>query len=332
MAVFIIDGGFFVGRMEKQKHKSGKTIPWWDQSFKDGLVTKKKYKEALNKIFTRELKYLEYKMSEMGDEDEVLICYDGIFGRRVRGRLYNKYKKQRNGINPKKHKGLDVREVINRCGYDPMELRENWKGLYDIYKEADDIMAEQIQLYAQLGKEVIVISEDKDMFQVLSWEGNIRLSNLKEEVTREFVEEKLNILSSQYVDMKCLMGDSSDNIPGLIGVGEAKAKKLLRKFGSLNSIPNSRYIIYTPIDVENISLKMNEYRKKNNLSLSACMKKYGSYWKSYEHQNPAPPQNGLVLSKLFEDIDIKHLFEEKNYKEEIFLWKKLMKLPLVINP
>jgi|TARA_R110002020_G_scaffold475894_1_gene713847 5'-3' exonuclease len=332
MAVFIIDGGFFVGRMEKQKHKSGKTIPWWEKSFTQGLVSKKKYKSAINKIFTREFNYLEYKMSEMGEADEVLVCYDGIFGRRVRGRLYNKYKKQRNGINPKKHKGQDVREVIDKCGFDSMNLKENWRGLYDIHKEADDIMAEQIQLYSQLGKEVIVISEDKDMFQILSWEGNIRLFNLKEEITSEQVIEKLQIYPEQYVDMKCLMGDSSDNIPGLVGVGEANAKKLLQEFGSINFIPNSRYLIYVPKDSKNISLKLKEYREKNNLSLAACMKEYGSYWKPYENEKPTPPQNGLILERLFEDLKIRHLFEVKNYKEEIFLWKKLMKLPLVINP
>ncbi len=332
MAVFIIDGGFFVGRMEKQKHKSGKTIPWWDKSLAAGLVKKREHKEALYKIFTRELNYLDYKMSEMGEVDEVLVCYDGIFGRRVRGRLYNKYKKQRNGINPKKHKGQDVREVITKCGYDPMNLKENWRGLYDIYKEADDIMAEQIQLYSQLGKEVIVISEDKDMFQILSWAGNIRLFNLKEEITSEHVTEKLQIYPEQYVDMKCLMGDSSDNIPGLIGVGAANAKKLLQEFGSINFIPNSRYLIYVPKDSKNISLQLKKYREKNNLSLAACMKEYGSYWKPYENEKPTPPQNGLVLERLFEDLKIKHLFEVKNYKEEIFLWKKLMKLPLVLNP
>jgi 5'-3' exonuclease len=332
MATFIVDGGFFVGRMEKQKHRKGKTIPWWEKNFTEGIVSKKEYKQALHKIFTRELNYLEYKMEEIGPIDKVIVCYDGIFGRRVRGRLYNKYKKQRNGINPKKHKGHDVREVISKCGYTPMELKENWEGKYDIYKEADDIMAEQIQIYGQLGKDVIVISEDRDMIQVLGWEGNIRLHNMKEEITDKLVKEKFGVSPNQYVDMKCLMGDSSDNIPGLLGVGEAKAQKLLNEFGSLNFIPNPRYLIYTPKDLKNIAKIMKEYRATQKLSISASMKKYGNYWKAFENEKPTPPQDGLTLKKFFEDLKIKHLFEEINYKEDIFLWRKIMKLPLLINP
>ena len=57
------------------------------------------------------------------------------------------------------------------------------------------------------------------------------------------------------------------------------------------------------------------------------MKKYGSYWKSYEYQNPAPPQNGMVLSKLFEDVDMAKKMgnEGRKFIERTFNWKLVTK-------
>ena len=106
--------------------------------------------------------------------------------------------------------------------------------------EADDIMATLAHKAAQQGIETCLITSDLDALQAI--EPLVHVYALKKGLTNidmfdpASFEEKYGITVSQFLDLKSLKGDSSDNIPGVAGVGEKTAVQLLQQFGTLDGI------------------------------------------------------------------------------------------------
>jgi len=105
--------------------------------------------------------------------------------------------------------------------------------------EADDCMGTLAEHYSEQG-EVIILTGDQDILQLLK--GNISVSILKKGYGNyalyqeaSFLEEK-GITPEQMIDLKALMGDSSDNYPGVKGIGEKTALKLLQAHESIEGI------------------------------------------------------------------------------------------------
>ena len=112
--------------------------------------------------------------------------------------------------------------------------------------EADDIigtLAFQVKLFHEEAWEMYIISSDLDMLQVV--DERVKMYRLLkgftklEEIDVEAVEKKFGIKKEQFLDLKALKGDASDNIPGVPGIGEKGAVKLLNEFGSLDGIYNN---------------------------------------------------------------------------------------------
>ena len=95
----------------------------------------------------------------------------------------------------------------------------------------------------QIKAEVVVISGDKDLTQLASDHTTVYITRKGmtdiEKYTPEHVMEKYGIEPHQIIDMKGLMGDASDNIPGVPGVGEKTALKLLIEYGSIENVYQS---------------------------------------------------------------------------------------------
>lgn len=109
--------------------------------------------------------------------------------------------------------------------------------------EADDAIATLSKKAAAEGTRVKIVSGDQDLFQLIDPEKGItviHLSGSRNTSPKEFgpaeVEEKLGILPTQVVDYKALCGDKSDNIPGVNGIGEKTAVKLLKEYQNLDNI------------------------------------------------------------------------------------------------
>ena len=113
--------------------------------------------------------------------------------------------------------------------------------LYEIDDyEADDIMATFAREAEGKGVETYLITSDLDALQIVSPQTKMfamknGLSNI-EEFTPKAFEDKYGIKVSQFLDLKSLMGDSSDNLPGVPGVGQKTAVKLLQQYGDLDNI------------------------------------------------------------------------------------------------
>ncbi|WP_071460348.1 DNA polymerase I [Bacillus massilinigeriensis] len=127
-----------------------------------------------------------------------------------------------------------LRELLKAYGIKQYEL-ENY--------EADDIIGTLSSQAEKDGFEVKVISGDKDLTQLSSYTTTVSITRKGitdiEDYTPQHIEEKYGLRPEQIIDMKGLMGDSSDNIPGVPGVGEKTAIKLLKEFGTLENLLDS---------------------------------------------------------------------------------------------
>lgn len=104
--------------------------------------------------------------------------------------------------------------------------------------EADDLIATYAKLAKEQGKKVVIVSSDKDLMQLV--DNDIRmLDPMKDKwVDRDGVIEKFGLGPEHVVDIQALAGDSTDNVPGVPGIGVKTAVQLLEEFGSLEELLN----------------------------------------------------------------------------------------------
>jgi DNA polymerase-1 len=101
--------------------------------------------------------------------------------------------------------------------------------------EADDVIATLVET-APAGAEVCIVSTDKDLMQLVR-PGVELLDGVKgRRIDSAAVEERFGVSPAQLLDMRALVGDPSDNIPGVKGIGEKGAAKLIQEFGSLDRL------------------------------------------------------------------------------------------------
>lgn len=104
--------------------------------------------------------------------------------------------------------------------------------------EADDIIASEAAIAEAEGYDVVILTSDKDMMQLVNENISILKFGKKEEIvlTPETIRERFGITPAQVSDLLALMGDASDNIPGVKGIGEKTAYKLIKEYGSIDTI------------------------------------------------------------------------------------------------
>ncbi|WP_066063583.1 DNA polymerase I [Neobacillus soli] len=171
-------------------------------------------------------------------EDEkpthILVAFDA--GKTTfRHKTFTEYKGGRQKTPPELSEQFPfIRELLDAYGISRYEL-ENY--------EADDIIGTLSLSAEQDGFEVKVISGDKDLTQLSSNATTVGITRKGitdiEEYTPAHVAEKYGLVPEQIIDMKGLMGDASDNIPGVPGVGEKTAIKLLKEFSTLENLLDS---------------------------------------------------------------------------------------------
>nr|ACI43004.1 DNA polymerase I [Geobacillus anatolicus] len=159
-----------------------------------------------------------------------------------------------------------LRELLNAYRIPAYEL--------DRY-EADDIIGTLAARAEQEGFEVKVISGDRDLTQLASPHVTVDITKKGitdiEPYTPETVEEKYGLTPEQIVDLKGLMGDKSDNIPGVPGIGEKTAVKLLKQFGTVENVLAS----IDEIKGEKLKENLRQYRDLALLSKQlAAIRRY----------------------------------------------------------
>jgi len=163
--------------------------------------------------------------------DKIYVAFD-VSGPTFRHEAYGAYKANRKGMpdDLRPQVGL-VKEVLDAWGIERLELPGY---------EADDIIGTTAKKGEAEGYRVYIVTGDRDALQLVSEHTTVLLTKrgIKEldVVDPDALRERYQISPRQVIDLKGLMGDSSDNIPGVPGIGEKTALKLLQKYGSIEGI------------------------------------------------------------------------------------------------
>jgi len=106
--------------------------------------------------------------------------------------------------------------------------------------EADDVLGTVARVASDQGVKVVILTGDRDLLQLASKNVTIRLAGQKLAEAQDFgpqeVRQKYQLSPAQLIELKALVGDTSDNIPGVRGIGEKTAVQLLEQFGDLAGI------------------------------------------------------------------------------------------------
>lgn len=233
--------------------------------------------------------------------DSILAAFD-LKSPTFRHKLYSEYKANRHGMPDELAVQLPVmKDILSYMNIPILEL-EGY--------EADDIIGTVSRMCAEKSYECFIATGDRDDLQLAGGGTTVILTSAKQgqSVTELYddgaVFEKYGVNPIEFIDMKALMGDSSDNIPGVKGIGEKTASKLISQFGNIENM-------YENIDTANVSEKI-----KNNLIIE---------------KETAFLSKTLATIDKYVPIDLnidEHIFSENSSEYSPLLYELLMKLGL----
>lgn len=174
-----------------------------------------------------------FKILEEEKPDYLTVAFD-VHAPTFRHEIYKEYKGTRKSMPVELHEQVPVmKQMLQAMGICVVEQA----GL-----EADDILGTIAKRAERQGMEVSLVSGDRDLLQVATDHIRIRIPKTKggrtevEDYYAKDVEAKYQVNPIQFIDLKALMGDTADNIPGVPKVGEKTATELMVTFGSLENI------------------------------------------------------------------------------------------------
>ena len=242
-----------------------------------------------------------FKLQDEEMPQHTIVCFD-VKEKTFRHKKFETYKANRKGMPDELAMQLPVmKDILDKLGITRCE-----KAGY----EADDLIGTISRIVGESGNECVIVTGDKDSLQLVDDGISVRLVTTKmgQSTTTKYDEqtfiEKYGFKPIQLIDLKALMGDTSDNISGVKGIGEKTANELIKLFGSLENI-------YKNIDSKQI--KKSVY---NKLILGEQDAK-NSYWLATIDRNVPIDINPLNLSDEFIDetalLDIFNKLELKTF-------------------
>jgi DNA polymerase I len=238
--------------------------------------------------------------------DRMAVVFDTV-APTFRHRVYAEYKAHR----PKMPDDLAcqiprVRDAIRFLGVPIVEQ----EGV-----EADDLIGSLACEAARDGATTLILTSDKDFFQLV----NDRIVLLAPRgrgggeaitVDRAGVRERYGVDPGQIVDLLALMGDASDNVPGVPGVGEKTAAQLIQKFGSLDAL----YASLDQVERPSIREKLRQNEDRARLSYKLATIRSDLPLERHWHELVRAPVEYVPLLALLEDLELRVL--ARRYREE----------------
>ena len=200
------------------------------------------------------------KLIDAEKPDSLCVAFD-LKAPTFRHKRYDGYKAQRKGMPEELAVQIPIlKEVLDEMGILRLEL-EGY--------EADDLLGTVGKRCEASGWDCRIVTGDKDSFQLISETTHVchvksRMGQTEtKEYTPELFREEYGFEPVRIIDLKALMGDSSDNIPGVPGVGEKTAMDLVQRYGTLQHI----YDKLDELDIkEGVRKKLREGRESAELS------------------------------------------------------------------
>ena len=173
------------------------------------------------------------RMEKEEQPDAVAVAFD-LHGPTFRHQRYEGYKATRHGMPEELAQQMPYAKEILRAMNIPIYECQGW--------EADDVIGTVGRICSNNAWQCVIVTGDRDSLQLIDDYVNVKLIISKPGQTSatlytpELFREEYGFEPKKLIDLKALMGDSSDNIPGVAGVGPKTAKELLAKFGSLDGV------------------------------------------------------------------------------------------------
>ena len=212
--VFLIDGSGFIFRAYYARARSSEPV---FQRKSDGMVT-----EVVT-LFSNMLD----KYRRETDADHMAVIFDAS-GTSFRNRIYDAYKANRREMPEDLRPQLEhVRRAAAAFDICQIELPDF---------EADDLIATYARHAVGAGARVTILSSDKDLMQLVSDEVRMRDPMSDRPIAEAEVREKFGVGPNKVIEVQALCGDSTDNVPGVPGIGVKTAAELINTYGDLESL------------------------------------------------------------------------------------------------
>jgi len=196
--------------------------------------------------------------------------------------------------------------------------------------EADDLIGTMVKWAEKEGLETLIVTGDKDAFQLVSENTKVLLTKKGisevEVFNVEAIKDKYNLTPQQIVDLKGLMGDASDNIPGVPGVGEKTALKLLADYGSVENIMDNLGDFQSKKLGERLSENKEQAFLSKKLATIYCCVEMDINKESLKVRLPNYDQ----LIPIYEDLEFKNLLKNTLVEDKVSV-KKLESKGVIID-
>lgn len=253
-----------------------------------------------------------FKVLDDTKPDYIAVAFD-LKAPTARHKMYEGYKANRKGMpNELAEQMPIVKEILTDMNITIIE-----KETY----EADDILGTLSKKAEKEGMDVVIVSGDRDTFQLASNKVTIRIPHTKVGKTEvdyfdeEAIIEKYGIKPKQLIEVKGLMGDTSDNIPGVSGIGEKTALELIKKYKTIDGL-------YKAIDDEKDDLKPKTKEKLvNDKEMAYLSRTLGTINREVPLDNKIEDLkikewNKEKVTEKFKELNFNRFMERFNLKEE----------------
>ena len=245
-----------------------------------------------------------FKLIEDTNPKYMAVAFD-LKAPTARHKLYEGYKANRKGMPEELAEQMPlIKEILRAMNIDIVE-KEGY--------EADDVLGTLSRYGEKQGLHVTILSGDRDTFQLATDNVTIRIPRTKGGKTetdlfdRSKIIETYGIEPKQLIEVKGLQGDTSDNIPGVPGIGEKTALSLIQKYGSIDNL-------YNKIEKDEDDLKGKQREKiKDNKELAELSKTLGTI------NLEVPIEDTLEQFKVeeWDKEEVLKLFKELNFNRYI---------------
>ena len=253
-----------------------------------------------------------FKVLEDTKPDYIAVAFD-LKAPTARHKMYEGYKANRKGMPEELAEQMPiVKEILEDMNITIIE-----KETY----EADDILGTLSKKAERKGIDVVIVSGDRDTFQLASNRVTIRIPHTKVGKTEvdyfdeKAIIEKYGIKPKQLIEVKGLMGDTSDNIPGVSGIGEKTALELVKKYKSIDNL-------YKTIEEGKDNLKPKTKEKLvNDKEMAYLSKALGTINREVPLENKiedlkVKEWNKEKVAEKFKELNFNRFMERFNLKDE----------------
>ena len=257
-----------------------------------------------------------FKILEEEKPDYLTVAFD-VHHPTFRHEMFKEYKGTRKGMPQELHEQVPVlKELLTAMGIQIMELPGY---------EADDLLGTVANRSEAKGMDVLVVSGDRDLLQIVTDHIRVCIPKTKRGTTEyemyytKDVQEKYGLLPKQIIELKALMGDSSDNIPGVPGIGEKTATAILQQFENVENAHAHLEEIKPKRAKENLEAHYDMALMSKKLATIETDAPYEYDWESARTGNVFTKEayelcQKLELKKLMAKFDLSEMPQEESVK------------------